>query len=129
MATSHVFQKVRRTVYVGTFAYPTSPTDLTILEDTAIGVDEHGRIAFIEVSGDALDKKVRGRGWEEYDVVRAESASTVSFWFPGFVGKFCLHRLASPYDHSRLCSFQQMMLFNQACSDGPALPLVERLSH
>ena len=89
MAVSHAFPKLRRTVYFGTFAHTVSQDYLSILEHAAVGVDEDGRIAFIKDVGDALDTTVRTNGWQDYDVVRAESSGTVGFWFPGFVGESC----------------------------------------
>lgn len=79
----------RRTIYYGTFIHNASLTELEILENAAIGVDENGNIAFVEKNRTDvadLDQIVEERGWTEYDVARGDGEGW-RFWFPGFVGE------------------------------------------
>ena len=79
----------QRTIYYGTFIHNISLTELEILENAAIGVDENGNIAFVEKNRTEvadLDRVVEERGWAEYDVVRGDGGGC-RFWFPGFVGE------------------------------------------
>jgi hypothetical protein len=78
---------LRRTVYIGTFLSCKSLTDLDVLEDTAVGVNENGVIAFIErgQSGQ-LEAAAQRLEWNDYSVVR-QPDTNIGFWFPGFVGK------------------------------------------
>ncbi|MCJ1439609.1 MAG: hypothetical protein MMC23_000089 [Stictis urceolatum] len=76
---------LQRTVYVGTFIHCTSLTELDVLENTAIGVDEHGIIAFVEGDvKDDLTARVNAHGWKEPVIVR-QDPDIIGFWFPGFV--------------------------------------------
>lgn len=86
MASSE--QSLQRTIYVGTFIYCLSLTDLEILENAAIGVDENGIIAFIEKDvkepgvAEVAEKKY---GWKDSSIIKGVEDST-AFFFPGFVG-------------------------------------------
>ena len=74
----------RRTAYVGPFVHSKSLHDLEICQEGIIGVDELGKIAFIERSGSDAAAAAKKHGWDSYDVVRITDNG---FFFPGFVGK------------------------------------------
>jgi guanine deaminase len=74
---------VERSIYCGSFVHSLSPSELEICSSAAIGVDEHGKIAFIErdtKDGNAAAKK---HGWSDVKVVQADDSG---FFFPGFIG-------------------------------------------
>lgn len=81
-------QSLQRTVYAGTFIQCLSLTDLDILENAAIGVDENGVIAFIEKDvkepggAEVAEQKY---GWKDSSIIKGVGDST-AFFFPGFVG-------------------------------------------
>lgn len=74
---------LEKTLYVGTFIHSISLTELEICEKGVIGVDEKGKIAFIEREGRGEKKE----GWEAAKVVRIRGEG-VGFFFPGFIGEF-----------------------------------------
>jgi guanine deaminase len=72
----------KRTLYVGPFVHSKSLQDLEICQEGIIGVDEHGKIAFIERAG--IDAAAAEKhGWSSYEVVRIRDNG---FFFPGFIG-------------------------------------------
>jgi guanine deaminase len=74
----------KRTVYIGPFVHSESLQDLDICQNGVIGVDELGKIAFIERAGNDSVDAAEKHGWDSYDVVRITDNG---FFFPGFVGK------------------------------------------
>ena len=85
--TTEKWHTLPRTVYIGTFAYSKSPTEVARLEKTAVGVDEKGVIRFI-IDGDTPQTEENSKaqsGWKEWNVVKTEGDG-VSFFFPGFIG-------------------------------------------
>lgn len=81
---------MKHTLYIGPFVHSKSLHDLEICQKGIIGVDELGKIAFIERTGsdgeggedgEAVAKK---HGWDSYNVVRIKDNG---FFFPGFIGK------------------------------------------
>lgn len=58
--------------------------DLDICQNGVIGVDELGKIAFIERTGSDGAAAAKKHGWDSYDVVRITDNG---FFFPGFIGK------------------------------------------
>ena len=80
---------LQRTVYVGTFLHSASLELVEVRENTAIGVDEDGIIAFVwefdTENEQGLRDYVQLHGWADYQIHRAPR-SNVSFWFPGFIG-------------------------------------------
>ncbi|KAL8879689.1 MAG: hypothetical protein Q9192_008183 [Flavoplaca navasiana] len=98
----------KKQIFTGTFIHvPSLSTGISVLENTIVGVDECGVIAFIQrdveglydyeedtVSGDekGLTVAVRGvlvnNGWEGLDVEVVESGRDgMGWWGPGFVGE------------------------------------------
>lgn len=71
-----------KTLYIGTFIHSISLTELEVCENGVIGVDERGKIAFVEKDG----KGKREEGWEAAKVVRIRGEG-VGFFFPGFIGE------------------------------------------
>jgi guanine deaminase len=76
-------EPLRRTVYIGTFIHCVTLQKLDICEHGAIGVDEHGKIAFVERDAGNVDSVTAAHGWEDAHLVWA---SGCQFFFPGFIG-------------------------------------------
>ena len=77
-------------IYIGTFIHCTSLTDLSFLENYAVGVDEHGTIKFVESAGDnKLEDHIKSCGWQSWKTFKAPKGG-VGFWFPGFIGTYML---------------------------------------
>ncbi|GAM84143.1 hypothetical protein ANO11243_021360 [Dothideomycetidae sp. 11243] len=75
-----------KTIYLGPFVHTTSTRELDICEHGAIGVDEHGRIAFIDRDVPASGGSYTSReGWKDAKTVRIQGEG---FFFPGFIGVF-----------------------------------------
>ncbi|QIW95149.1 hypothetical protein AMS68_000667 [Peltaster fructicola] len=79
-----------RTIFVGTFVHCRSLTEVEVIEDGVLGVDEHGKIAFIERSATT---NVRD-GWKDARQVKAKRNA---FFFPGFIDT---HIHASQYPNA-----------------------------
>jgi guanine deaminase len=88
--------QLTRKIFAGTFVHSKTLSDLEILHDTTLFVDEHGRIAAIEPTvrvDDAAAAKEAARtalGWaEEQDGIPISfwKGGKEMFWFPGFVGE------------------------------------------
>lgn len=95
---------LKRTLYIGDFLWTPLLGQLQVLENTVIGVDESGVIAFILEGGEdepmeparvpsdvqlrsPVLGKVRGHGWKDGDwdcVVGGRGGR--GWWFPGFIG-------------------------------------------
>ena len=88
------------TIYVGTFVHCRNERELEIVDPGVIGVDQHGKIAFVERVGGEGAAADRGRrdtgprdvasiakehGWDDAPIVSA-STSLTQFFFPGFIG-------------------------------------------
>lgn len=71
-----------KTIYSGAFIHCDSVTKLDICPDGRIGVDESGKIAFVQ-RGSAYHSMPLNEGWEQAKVVRL---SDHGFFFPGFIG-------------------------------------------
>jgi len=75
---------LERTVYVGPFVHCVSLQELEICTTGAIGVDETGKIAFI-------DRDVRDGDYlcdrEEWKVAKVVEIEDQGFFFPGFIGQ------------------------------------------
>ena len=86
---------LKKTVYKGTFIHTPTLGVLEVLEDAAVGVDEEGRIVFIDRGGrdggDGRGVEQEKEGWEGCEVVGCDvgdGRKGEGFWFPGFVGEF-----------------------------------------
>lgn len=77
----------KRTLYVGPFVHSKSLQDLEICQEGIIGVDEHGKIAFIERVGNDAGAAAGKHGWSTYEIVRIRDNG---FFFPGFIGTYTL---------------------------------------
>ena len=73
----------RRTIYFGTFIHSKTLHELDIFENGAVGVDEHGKIAFVERTAGTVGSIIAAHGWGNAQVVQT---SGCQFFFPGFIG-------------------------------------------
>ncbi|KAF1352163.1 hypothetical protein BDV97DRAFT_293399 [Delphinella strobiligena] len=89
---------VEKTIYVGAFAHCLSPQELEICPNSAIGVDESGKIAFIDrdiIRETETDKYTCSReGWQD---VKKVWIRDTGFFFPGFIDT---HIHASQYPNA-----------------------------
>ncbi|KAK9463262.1 uncharacterized protein V1516DRAFT_667299 [Lipomyces oligophaga] len=84
-----------RTVYAGTFVHSLGQTDLEILNDAAIGVDEEGTISWVDKETKNPIEAAEKHGWSESTFsVDSPRPGSASFYFPGF---FDTHIHASQY--------------------------------
>lgn len=74
---------LEKMIYEGTFIHCASLTELDIVENGIIGVDEHGKIAFIRRNSDESGRP-KAEGWEAAKTVKIQDHR---FFFPGFIGK------------------------------------------
>lgn len=83
---------LQQTIYHGTFVHTPSPTSLSILENTSIGVSSAGVIAFVETlsPSDAASK----HSWDSSTYTTVACPTTTSFFFPGLIDT---HTHASQY--------------------------------
>lgn len=81
---------LERTIYLGTFIHCRSLTEVEVVENGSIGVDEHGKIAFVEHKSSSNVRE----GWESARTVQAKSNA---FYFPGFIDT---HIHASQYPNA-----------------------------
>lgn len=72
-----------KTIYIGPFVHTTLTRQLDICESGAIGVNEDGKIAFIERNAASYSPSNAPEGWRDAKVVRMEGDG---FFFPGFIG-------------------------------------------
>ncbi|KAK5108932.1 hypothetical protein LTR62_007647 [Meristemomyces frigidus] len=84
---------LEKTIYVGPFVHCKSLNELDICTTGQIGVDEHGKIAFVlrESAGQPTSTQ---KGWENAKVVRTKDNG---FFFPGFIDT---HIHASQYPNA-----------------------------
>jgi hypothetical protein len=75
----------RRTVYHGPFVHSKALNELDICEKGVIGVDENGKIAFVERDQRDAKTVAQEHGWGTCDVV---TVGDNGFFFPGFIGMF-----------------------------------------
>lgn len=73
---------LEKTIYVGPFVHCISLQELEICPDAAIGVDEAGKIAFIDRESDGSSPSAKEE-WKEAKVVKIPDNG---FFFPGFIG-------------------------------------------
>ncbi len=74
---------LNRTIYAGRFIHSTSLDHTDICNDGAIGVDEVGKIAFIERKSVDVRFLAEKHGWSDVSIIRAQDDG---FFFPGFIG-------------------------------------------
>lgn len=96
----------RRSLFVGTFVHCKGLQELDICLRGAIGVDEQGKIAFIERDIDDIKTITQAHGWEGSDITTARSSQ---FFFPGFVGKQSLQT------HVRKCVQLDSIRYTHPC--------------
>ena len=75
----------KKTFYVGAFIHSKSLQALEICQKSVIGVDEEGKIAFIERVVESVGVLHRPDGWSEAAIVEI---APHQFFFPGFIGMF-----------------------------------------
>lgn len=78
---------VTKTVFIGAFVHCKSQHELDICQEGVIGVDEAGKIAFIERDGMDADAAAKKHGWTSFEVVKLRDQG---FYFPGFIGTIYL---------------------------------------
>ena len=73
---------LEKTIYIGTCIHCETLTELDIVPNGMIGVDEQGKIAFVlrSMKGRRIPN---GEGWEQAKIVRIQDHG---FFFPGFIG-------------------------------------------
>ena len=82
----------KRKVFLGRFIYSKTREELAYLSDTAVCVDENGRIAAIKEGTDwegVLSEVLPSLGWDG-DKIEARFSGEDNFFFPGFVGELPL---------------------------------------
>jgi len=93
-------------VYLGTFIHSKSLTEIDILHDAAIFVDEQGKIVAIEKDIKDVDGALSicpKLGWETEEVI-ARACGREQFFFPGFIG------LSLTTNFSRRCDYKVQLL-------------------
>lgn len=80
--------KLRNQVFVGTFIHSKSRTALEYLHDSAICVDDRGKIVKVvrDYSSIKQEQLLGELGWESAHV-DFHVAETGRFFFPGFIGE------------------------------------------
>ncbi|SMR49410.1 unnamed protein product [Zymoseptoria tritici ST99CH_3D1] len=86
-------EKIEKTIYVGSFLHCASLAELDYCESGMIGVDEHGKIAFITRDVDVQQFSIPP-GWES---ARTIILTGEGFFFPGFIDT---HIHASQYPNA-----------------------------
>jgi hypothetical protein len=90
----------QKTIYSGPFVHSLTPHELDVCTaGGAIGVDESGKIAFIERSVEDVEKLANEKGWADAQIVRIQG---FGFFFPGFIG---MHFQGLGWASSRHASF------------------------
>jgi guanine deaminase len=85
----------RKLLLLGTFVHSRTQQDLEFLHNAGIAVDAEGKIAAVERDAAAADvsetkaRLLKRLGWNEAEV-DVTVAAEGQFFFPGFVGEFCL---------------------------------------
>ncbi|KAI9681497.1 MAG: hypothetical protein M1817_002781 [Caeruleum heppii] len=72
-----------RTIYLGTFIHSRSLQELDICRSGAIGVDEQGKIAFVDRDITDRQSVAKSHGWP--DDTRIVTTGANQFFFPGFI--------------------------------------------
>ncbi|KAI9893773.1 MAG: hypothetical protein M1814_005990 [Vezdaea aestivalis] len=83
-----------KTIYAGIFIQSASLQRLEICEQGAIGVDENGRIVFVERGVKDLEFVATKHNWQDATIVKAKENE---FYFPGFIDT---HIHASQYPNA-----------------------------
>ncbi|KAF2673350.1 guanine deaminase [Microthyrium microscopicum] len=84
----------QKTIYFGTFVHSLEPTHLDICKNGAIGVDEAGKIVFVERDVENVEAVKKLHDWTSDAVV---VIPTTGFFFPGFIDT---HIHASQYPNA-----------------------------
>jgi len=87
-------QQISKTIYLGPFVHSKSLQELEICKNGAIGVDENGKIAFVERDTTPLNVLEQQQGWKDAKIVRIQDNG---FFFPGFIDT---HIHASQYPNA-----------------------------
>lgn len=73
----------RKTIYIGAFVHSKSLEELDVCEKGAIGVDERGRIVFIEREDSHVESAIKQHAdWADAAIVTIKDKG---FFFPGFI--------------------------------------------
>jgi guanine deaminase len=83
--SSHSNMAVSKQIFIGPFVHCKSQHEFDICEGGAIGVDETGKIAFIERDVSDADSVAKKHGWQSFEVVKLRDQG---FYFPGFIGTY-----------------------------------------
>lgn len=77
-------QPIRRRAFYGTLVHSLSLTEIEYVHDALLGVDEAGRIAFVErsVQAEQVEERLDAHGWTAGDVQRIELTGD-EFLMPG----------------------------------------------
>lgn len=92
-------------IYIGPFVHAKSLQQLEICTTGAIGVDEHGKIAFVERAAHNGQLLVTPPGFKDAKTIRLRGNS---FFFPGFIGELRLRCEGMELDaerHSQIHTF------------------------
>jgi guanine deaminase len=73
----------RKKLFLGTFVHSKTQTELEIVENSVIGVDEKGIIRFIDTNVKVFTDSDK-HGWEDAQIIRVPQGAWL---FPGFIGK------------------------------------------
>ena len=73
---------LEKTIYIGTFIHCESLTELDVIPNGMVGVDECGKIAWVLRSFKGR-RYPEGEGWEDAKILRIKDHG---FFFPGFIG-------------------------------------------
>jgi guanine deaminase len=84
---------VSNQIFIGPFVHCKSQHEFDICEDGAIGVDDTGKIAFIERDVKDADLAAKKHGWQSFEVIKVRDQG---FYFPGFIGTYL-------FCHKSLC--------------------------
>lgn len=84
--STSTFTSTKNTIYYGTFIHSLSPSTLDICHQGAIGVDENGKIEFVERDVKSLEE-VLSRHPKWAATGRVVKAKDGGFFFPGFIGR------------------------------------------
>jgi guanine deaminase len=79
---------VSKQIFIGPFVHCKSQYEFDICEAGAIGVDESGKIAFIERDVKDADLAAKKHGWQSFEIVKLRDQG---FYFPGFIGTYPIH--------------------------------------
>lgn len=74
---------LQRAIYFGPFVHSKILQELDLCENGVIGVDEKGKIAFVERDASSAGSQLSKPGWDSAKVVQVPGNG---FLFPGFIG-------------------------------------------